>query len=420
VSPEENHGRSGSLKFLFFPLSYVLAHVVRMVETAKVLRSSGHEVVFACEPSSTPDSKSFVCQQEGFRVIPRKDPDIPWLRERFLKYGFGITLWDLFRHQKWAPLDIAIDEQVELIRREKPDAVVGDGTFCLGCAAYISGVPMAGILNSYAARFYRPMTFNRCLIDLWNYLFLEPIRRPIYAKHGSRPVNAMQLLRETPLISPDLPELCDDIAEYPKWSAVGPIMWSPRNGRPSWLDDIDDGRPNVYITMGSTGALDTFLRTCFPTMGASPYRFVVTTAGQVTAETVAMAPDNFIIEEYASGAEILKHCDALIYHGGNGSMYQGLAAGRPMIAVPFHFEQSVNAKTGVKHGFGIHIPARKVTGERVMEALRELLSKPCYRHSAEKFSGAIRESRGAELTAEILVEVALRKKNDAAVGVKWR
>lgn len=398
------------LEFLFFPLSYVVAHVGRMVEIAKVLRSLGHKVVFACEPSSTPNSKTFICEDEGFRVIPRKDADWPRLWKRFLKYGFNMTLWDLFRHQKWAPLDAAIEEQVELIRREKPDMVVGDGTFCLSSSAYIAGVPMAGILNSYATRFYKRLTFNRCVIDVWNRLFLEPIRRPIYAKYGCKHVESIQLLREAPLISPDLPELCDDTFAWPNWTAVGPIIWIPSCDHSSWLDEIDDGRVNVYITMGSTGALDTFLRRCFAAMSKSPYRFIVTTAGQVTRETVEMAPDNFIIKDYAPGAEILKRCRALIYHGGNGSMYQGLEAGTPMIVVPFHFEQRVNAKNCVRHGFGIHIPPRKATGERVVDALGKLLSEPSYRHAAEKFSDTIRNSKGAERAARIFIEAVLRGK----------
>ena len=396
-----------SLKFLFFPLSYVLAHSVRMLDIAKELRKMGHEVVFASAPSSTPGSKSFVCERNGFRVIPRADVDWPWLWKRFLKYGFGTTLWDLFRHQKWAPLDAAMEEQIAIIRKEEPDMVVGDGTFCLSSAAHVTGVPMAGILNNYATRFYRSFTPNRAVISLWNRLFLEPLRRPVYARHGCEPVDALELLRRVPLISPDIPELCSDTPEWPNWETVGPIVWQPEMDCPEWLNKIDDGRKNVYITMGSTGALDPFLRKCYAALGASPYRFIVTTADQVTRETVEMAPDNFIIEEYLPGAEVLKHCQALIFHGGNGSMYQGLEAGVPMIAVPFHFEQRVNAKNCVQYGFGVHIPPRKVSGKRILKALDTLLADPSYRRASKKLSASVKRSRGAQRAAEIFVETAL-------------
>ncbi len=398
------------LKFLFFPLSYVVAHVTRMLEIAKVLRGMGHEVVMACEPSSTPGSKSFLCEREGFRIVPRKDVDWPWMWDRFLKYGFNMTLWDLFRNQKWAPIDAAMEDQVELILDEKPDAVVGDGTFCLSSAALIAGVPMAGILNSYATRFYKPTRLSRHAIDLWNMFFLERLRRPVYSKYGCKPIDPIKLLRQTQLISPDMPELCDDTSDWPHWEVVGPIIWSPSYEHPDWLDQIDDGRPNVYITMGSTGGLDDFLKKCYGAMGASKYRFIVTTAGQATEETVAAAPDNFIIEKYAPGAEILKHCKALIYHGGNGSMYQGLEAGVPMISVPFHFEQRVNAKNCAKHGFGIHLPSKRVTGERIVEALDKVISDPAYARASKRFSDDVKNSRGAERAAEIFVNVARREK----------
>lgn len=393
------------MKFIFFPNGWVLAHVARMIEVAKVLKSQGHQVLFAGEHK---DPRSYLptCLKEGFETIQCMEFRWPYIWDRYLKYRGLLVPWDLLTHQKFAPLDLILDAQVQLIEREKPDMVVCDGTFSLSNAAYITRTPMAGIMNAYYTHFYRPTSIFRPMMDLWDWVHLSRLRNRVYRKYGCKPVRAMALLKSVRLICPGLEEFDEYGRDYPNWEAVGPLWGKLSCDRPAWLDTLDGEQTNVYITMGSTGNLDGFLRKTYAALAKTPYRFVVTTGGQLSEETQAMAPPSFHFADYAPGDEILKHCSALIYHGGNGTMYQALAAGVPMLALPHTLEQDVNVRASLQCGFSKLLKPRRATGARVVQALEELIGNPAYAQAAQGYSEVLGKSNGIERAAEIILEVA--------------
>lgn len=393
------------MKFIFFPNGWVLAHVSRMIEVAKELRERGHEVLFAGEHRH-PRSYLHACEKDGFQTVQCMEFDWPYIWDRFLKYGPWLAPWDVLNHQKFAPLDGILDAQVQLIQQEKPDMVVCDGTFSITAAAHITGTPAVGIMNAYYMHFYRPGSLYRLMINVWDKYHLSPIRNRVFKKYGCEPVDAKALFWESRVISPGLEEFDEYIKAYPNWEAVGPIWGKLPTERPAWLDTLDDGTPNVYLTFGSTGDLDRFLRKNFAALAGEPYRFIVTTGGQVSEATKALAPANFLLANYAPGDEVLKHCIALIFHGGNGTMYQALAAGVPMLALPHTLEQDINAQLCETHGFGLRLKPHQARGPRLLEALRKIINEPSYADAAAHFSTRIEESPGIQRAANVILDVA--------------
>lgn len=122
------------------------------------------------------------------------------------------------------------------------------------------------------------------------------------------------------------------------------------------------------------------------------------------------APENFRFTRYAPGAKLLAHAQAMLYHGGNGSMYQALAAGVPMLALAAHYQQRLNAQIGVKQGFGLKMPARGLKANKLERQLRRLIEEPGFRHAAQGLSAAVRNSHGAEQAANILESAAITHK----------
>lgn len=399
------------LKFIFFPLGWLLAHVTRLVEIGKVLQERGHEVIIAGEdPDLQPRSKIGFARKVGFRTAYAQEPFFPHAWDRFEQHGWLASAWDILTHEKWAPLDKILESQIKLIQEEKPDMVVGDATISVSTAAYITGIPAAGVMNGYGTRFMSATSPFMPMIRILNGVQLERLRRRVYRKHGAKPVNAFRLLESIPMISPDLSELYSPPKGYPNWQLVGPILAQPPVPHPEWWDELDDGKTNIYITMGSTGILDSFLRRTYEELSKLPYRFVVTTAGQARPETIAMAPANFRIATYAPGNELVHRCKALVFHGGNGSMYQGLAAGLPMIGLPSHLEQKINFEVALRHGFGVQLSARRVSGKKLVKTLDRILTDPSYRENAQRFSAAVTAHDGAREAADIIERTALEGK----------
>jgi UDP:flavonoid glycosyltransferase YjiC (YdhE family) len=158
--------------------------------------------------------------------------------------------------------------------------------------------------------------------------------------------------------------------------------------------------------MGSTGRLEPFLRNTFATLGRSPYRFIVSTAGRVAGEVLQSAPSNFRLVPFVQGGEILRHCRAMIFHGGNGTMYQALRAGVPMLAVPTHLEQRFNARIAVRNGFCRELSTRRATGEAVLSAIRELVENDSIQHATQHWAQEARLSDGPNQAADLLERFA--------------
>lgn len=396
------------LTFYFMPSSYILARVTRMAEVAKVLRRWGHEVVFCGQDPDHPRSRMSVALAEGFRHIPMKEYYFPYFWDRFQKHGKWVTVWDVIRHQQThCKIDELMDAQIQLIQRDQPDMVVGDGSMGLSISAHIANVPAGLMFNAYNIKLIQPSSPFMPLLRTFDFFQLAPVRRRVFKKYGVKPKSGMKLILDTPMISPDLPEFVSEIGQFQRnVEFVGPISYSAAATLPRWYDDMKDGTTNIYITMGSTGMLDAFLRNHYEALGKTPYRFVVTTAGQVTDETMAMAPDNFRFAEFAAGDKILKHSSALIYHGGSGSMYQGLEAGAPMLAFPYHLEQLNACNMVEREGFGLCMSPKKTTSNELVAALDRILTEPSFRENAQRLSEPVRNSKGAERTAEILEQRA--------------
>lgn len=394
------------LKFLVFPLGWVLAHVGRTVEIAKVLRAQGHEVVFAGEDPHHPKSRLDHALAAGFRVVHAKEPSWHYAWERFHKYGGIVGLYDFLRSQSWAPLDEILEDILRVCQDEDPDLILGDMSVGVSTAGYILKKPAAGIMNAYNTHFFRPWSVYRTFLQAWDKLRLSPIRERVFRKYGVKPVNSFELLRSMPLLGPDLPRFHQPHGDYPNWHAIGPILSEPPSSLPAWYDELDDGQTNIYITMGSTGLLEPLLLRSYSALGRSPYRFVVTTGGQVSDEAMAAAPPNFRFTKYAPGSQILKHCAAIVFHGGNGTMYQALAAGVPMVALPSHLEQEVCVDIALKQGFGLRQCARRITGKQLLDSVGKVLADPSYRTNALAYRDEVRSSRAAEKAASMLVAQA--------------
>ncbi|CAI7977819.1 Glycosyltransferase [Frankia sp. Hr75.2] len=144
--------------------------------------------------------------------------------------------------------------------------------------------------------------------------------------------------------------LTGDPLEYPRSDApehvrfVGAQIYDPPGEAPAWL--AEDGDPWVLVTTSTDYQGD---------------------------ERLAVA--------------------AVICHSGMGIVHKAIAAGVPVVAVPFGRDQPEVARRVVEAGAGVMLPARRLTAQRLRDALRTAMSR---RAGALNAARRIRASGGGE------------------------
>jgi len=103
---------------------------------------------------------------------------------------------------------------------------------------------------------------------------------------------------------------------------------------------------------------------------------------------------------------MIRHADLVVSHGGNGTIYQALSGGKPVIGIPFHIDQEINLQRVESLGTGIKIPLRHYGKKTLTRAVAQVMSDPGYLERAKKVQAEIESFGGASLAAKHVHEFA--------------
>jgi MGT family glycosyltransferase len=381
-----------------------LSHVSRVLEIAKALREMGHLVLFAAEGAYTK-----LPRDAGFEVHPVKTLD-PKRALQCSRSGRANWLtYELLREH--------VEEERQLFERQRPDLVLGDFRLSLSTSCELARVPLAVLLNAawtnyYAVRLTAPehLAVTRLLgkrLATW----LMPAIKHLILKVDAAPFN--RLRRELGLAPRynildlwrgDL-NLLLDIPEYgptrklpPNYHYVGPVIWEPDISAPPWLEWLDPHRPTIYFTMGSTGNPH-FFTEAIEAFAGSEYQCLVTTAGLAPLRHV---PDNFFVTDFAPGSRLMKRSDVVVCQGGNGTIYQALAAGVPIIGIPTMHDQEFNLDRVESLGVGIHLSELRYRRADLVQAVRTVLSEKRYKDNARHYQAVLSRHNGPRTGAQVI------------------
>jgi MGT family glycosyltransferase len=132
--------------------------------------------------------------------------------------------------------------------------------------------------------------------------------------------------------------------------------------------------------------------------------------GSVIVTSAAVDPDRFSppggnvrIERFLPHAEVVPQVDVVVTHGGMGTVQRALAAGVPLVVVPWGRDQSETARRVLRCGAGTVVRPSKLSPERVRNAVREARSCAAgARAVAEGFAAAGGAHRAADLLTDLL------------------
>lgn len=169
---------------------------------------------------------------------------------------------------------------------------------------------------------------------------------------------------------------------------VGPQLDDPEWAE-AWTPTHGGDRPLVLVAM-STTYMDHVgqLQRAASALAGLPVHGLVTTGPTVEPEQID-APPNVTVVRSAPHGDVLAHADALITHGGHGTVMKALVAGVPIVCLPTGRDQPDNAARLKARGAGIKLPKRAAP-RRIRAAVQTLLGDPSYAAAARRLGDQLR------------------------------
>ena len=126
-----------------------------------------------------------------------------------------------------------------------------------------------------------------------------------------------------------------EIASLPAVQALRPAAADPPTGAPpAWLERLGP-RPAVYLTMGTVWNRDlSVFAQVIEALRDEAITLIVTVGRQTDPAALGPQPDNVVVHQYVPQGFVLARCDAVIAHGGAGTMLGALAHGLPLLVIP--------------------------------------------------------------------------------------
>jgi len=370
-----------------------LAHFARVVSLANALDASSYEVVVASDARYADLEAPFGVAFYPIRSIPSDQFERALAR--------GTPLYDV------ATLTAYVEDDLALIKKVKPDLIVGDFRLSLAVSAPVAGIPYAAVVNAYWSPYADivypvpdlPMT--RVLgLSLAQRLF--DVARPIAFTLHARPLNTVRRRYHLPPLGHDLrtvytwgdytlyadvPELVPTRPLPANHRHLGSPLWSARKPLPDWWGRIPADNPVVLVTLGSSGRAD-LLPMALSVLSELPITVLAVTAGKIDPGNV---PATAFVADYLPLESAVRRAALVICNGGSLTSYQALDAGVPVLGVCSNMDQLLNMSAIERLGAGLSLRAAGVRPAQLREAVRKLLAAPSYTQAAKAAGDRFRQ-----------------------------
>jgi UDP:flavonoid glycosyltransferase YjiC (YdhE family) len=363
------------MRFLFSCLP-AYGHFQPMAPLAAELQAQQHEVRFATGPD-------FVGRvvESGFDVTSVGLTGAESLRaahrgESVLRRdGTVRRLWGpyTFTHLMPGPLaEARARELVPLVRDWTPDLVIHDPTdFAAPLAAELANVPHA--LHSWGPAFADRLLqrAGKQAAELWSSAGLAaPALGGMYdgiyldvCPPSLRPSDATAMSRVQPIRPVPFVTASDRDEPLPEWE-------SPRD-------------KTVLITLGTVASQSVVTaRLIVDALADEPWNLIVTVGPGGDPSSLGPPRPSVHVTTYLPLASVLPDCDAVVSHGGAGTILACLAHGVPQVIVGQHADNARNGLLCAQAGIGVVLERASLTPDGLQVAVRTVLDVDSFAQSA--------------------------------------
>lgn len=161
------------------------------------------------------------------------------------------------------------------------------------------------------------------------------------------------------------------------------------------IDLDNEDKKIIYISLGTVfNDLVEFYEDCFKAFEDVDAKVIMSVGKKININIFKKIPSNFIVRNYVSQLEVLKHTDVFITHGGMNSASEGLYYDVPLILIPQSVDQPYIANRVVELGAGIAIDKNKITPKMLKESVAKILSDDNFNINSKKIGKSLREAGG--------------------------
>ena len=380
--------RLAGKRVLFVGEAVTLAHVARPLALSSALENSGCELGFACSPHYHWLLKDFGGSAHALDSIDSA---------QFLRsLAQGRPLYDVQTLERY------VADDLDLLKRVRPDLVVGDFRLSLSISARLAHVPYLAISNAYWSPYIRqryPIP-EHPLAKLFGPRIAQAlfdVARPLVFAQHTLPLNRVRKRHGLPplgfklnrvytdadhVLYADVPEMFTMQGLPGSHHFLGPILWSPPVAKPAWWHRIPLDRPILYVTLGSSGQAR-LLPLVLEALAALPVTVLVAGSGQRLPDNL---PGNVLAADYLPGMEAAKLARLVICNGGSPTSHQALAAGVPVLGLPSNLDQFLNMQAIEASGAGLLLRADRADAAGIRRAAEHLLTTASYAEAAQRLA----------------------------------
>ncbi|MBB5858226.1 glycosyltransferase [Amycolatopsis umgeniensis] len=360
-------------------------HFRPLVPIARALAAAGHTIAFTGEPLMVP-----IVEAAGFTAFPsgpnlgsdgkrrpllavdrdREDADF---RDGFVRRTAPRRAQDVSALcEAWDPDLLVCDEadHGSMIVAEK------------------RGLPHATVLVTAAGVLIRPELVDDALNE-------------VRAAHGLPPQRNLEAAYRHLVLSPFPASFRDPRFPLPTTARSFHIPVPGRGPVPEWHVE---GRPTLYFTLGTifnTESGDLFAR-ALAGLREIDATCVVTVGNLLDPAEFGGQPEHIHLAKYLPQDDVLPYCDAVLSHGGSGSLLGAIAYGLPMVLLPMGADQPHNGDRVTGLGLGKVLDVIDATPEDIRDAVSAVLREPSYREAAGRLRDEVTTYPPPEKTVPLL------------------
>lgn len=365
-------------KILFVSETVTLSHAARPAVLASALDPHAYEVVLAWDPRYASLFPNFTFPTIPIHVVDNN------IFNAALKSGKPFL--------DEATLLSHVEEDRRLLRKIRPDVVVGDFRLSLTISAALERIPLWSIALPTWSPFadFSPLMPENPALKFFSAWVCDHVLFPFIFRRAQQAILApFQKIRREVGLAPLVGGLRQlytqgDLTLYDGSSDItplvgapsthlflGPILWSPTHTLPNWWTDVPTDRPCVYLTMGTSGD-STLLDRILDILSKKRVSVLLATAkrGRPSGHF-----KNVFVADFLPGEQAAQRADLMICNGGNAG-YQSFLSGTPVLGLASNLDQILFMRSLENTGGGILVRSFEATPQRLANAIDVLLARP--------------------------------------------